>query len=601
MRRSLFVTVLAAALPAQAQVWSGTWFTTQGVMQLTQTKADAAGQFGTDDPPRKLTGKVAGQQLTFTWTAGEQRGEGAVELDASGHAFAGTWRKGQNNEMRGWRQDQKATQGQPSKLAGYWHSSWGMLQLEQKGSSFSGILGAAGFHKVRGEVQGRRMTLTYQGPLGTGSLWGELRDEGKTLYGAIKSQRGEWSWLGRRLEGHARDAAPQPGVIVDAVSSNRLTYHVRAPEGWKAGDKVPAIVFLHGSNYASKPYLDTIAQANGFGDRFVIIGVDGELWNEDSAPDDPRHNYTYVNWMGKSTYQGFPNTDRESPALVADLIRELRQKLNLTKVYVGGHSQGGFLTWFFAMHFADLVDGVFPIAAGMVIQNEPDVFDKDDVKAAQRRLPIAVVHGEHDEAVAFSQGRDSFERLLEFGFPAAKLFSAKAPHAFIALPWANAITWLQEMSSDDVDALLTTAETAAARDDFRDACAAVLRARDKKPSPEASKRAAALMAKIDAHAKRDAERLRAAIDKNADGRWIDDFVQFRAHFEFADVAKPTMQAFAALRNKHESPANKLAGEARAAFNAGKRDDGWAKYEALVATCYASSWYARVKRWLAERK
>ena len=27
----------------------------------------------------------------------------------------------------------------------------------------------------------------------------------------------------------------------------------------------------------------------------------------------------------------------------------------------------------------------------------------------------------------------------------------------------------------------------------------------------------------------------------------------------------------------------------------------AKYEALVATCYASSWYARVQRWLADRK
>ena len=109
---------------------------------------------------------------------------------------------------------------------------------------------------------------------------------------------------------------------------------------------------------SSKPYTESIASSK-LADDYVIVGIDGERWQDWSEPDDPRHNYTYVNWMGKSTYEGYPNTHRESPALVAELIEALKAQTGCERVFVGGHSQGGFLSWFLAMHHPELVSGTF--------------------------------------------------------------------------------------------------------------------------------------------------------------------------------------------------------------------------------------------------
>ncbi len=76
---------------------------------------------------------------------------------------------------------------------------------------------------------------------------------------------------------------------------------------------------------------------------------------------------------------------------------------------------------------------------------------------------------------------------------------------------------------------------------------------------------------------------------------------FRDAFEFADAAREVMGKFGELRQHQEGAAKQLFGEARDAFQKGDRDGGWKKYEELVARCWASSWYARVKRWLADKK
>ena len=41
--------------------------------------------------------------------------------------------------------------------------------------------------------------------------------------------------------------------------------------------------------------------------------------------DEPRFYYSYVNYVGPSTYKGFRGTDCESPALVSEAIAELKE------------------------------------------------------------------------------------------------------------------------------------------------------------------------------------------------------------------------------------------------------------------------------------
>src|SRR5206468_3566881 len=118
----------------------------------------------------------------------------------------------------------------------------------------------------------------------------------------------------------------QAGKSVDGAASNLLTYTVRAPEGYRAegGRKWPAVVILHGSNMNGRSYVETIASAwPDIARDFLLIGINGE--RPSNTGPDPRFNFSYANFVGKSTFKGFPGTDRESPALVSEALAELRE------------------------------------------------------------------------------------------------------------------------------------------------------------------------------------------------------------------------------------------------------------------------------------
>ncbi len=589
---------LLAALPAQD--WAGKWYTTRGVLTLEAGAEGLTGRYG-DGGKNTLTGKAGGRKLAYEAKEGDTQLTGELELQANDSFFNGAWRSG-NGEgtWRGWRADPKAKLGRAARVQGPWRTSWGLLELEQQGDKLSGGFGAQGWSKVSGTIRGRAIELRYETPFGNGTFAVDVQPDGKAAYGAATGDRGEWPLQWQRLEGHAENVTPKPAAIVSGLARNRLTYHVRAPKGWKPG-AAPMVVILHGSNMSSRPYVESIAAVPAVADRYLIVGIDGEQWQDWSSPDDPRHNYTYVNWMGRSTYQGYPNTHRESPALVAELLQDLKAQCKPDRVFVGGHSQGGFLTWFLAMHFQGLVDGIFPMSCGLVIQCEPDVFEDAALKQAQRRVAIAVVHGSNDPVVAFSQGRSSFQSFQEQDFPTLRLFQNQAGHGFSSLPWPQALEWLSTMSSPEPEVLLQFAESSMDDARFRDAGAALQRTAALQPKGAMAKRHADLSARLDEYAEHDGKRLLAAIQADTDGAWIDDFLEYRDSFGTAAVAQPTLAAFALLRQKHEKPAQELFGEARKRFQQGDRDGGWEKYDELVRTCYASSLYRRVKGWLLDRR
>ena len=62
-----------------------------------------------------------------------------------------------------------------------------------------------------------------------------------------------------------------------------------------------------------------------------------------------------------------------------------------------------------------------------------------------------------------------------------------------------------------------------------------------------------------------------------------------------------MDAFGSLRKQHEPLAQKAFGEARAAFQKGKPDQGFAKYQEIVNKDYAASSYRNIKEQLKSRK
>jgi predicted esterase len=348
-------------------------------------------------------------------------------------------------------------------------------------------------------------------------------------------------------------------------------------------------------------YVSTIAAAwPEIARDFILLGINGET--PSNVDDDPRFNYSYVNFVGRSTYKGFPGTDRESPALVSEAMAELKEIYPISHFLVGGHSQGGFLTYSLLMNFPESMAGAFPISCGVIFQCEPDAYDDETLRKTQRAVPLAIVHGKNDPAMGFSMGQYAATLFGEADWTAIRFLpDDTAGHMFGRLPVGAAIRWLESHASSDPPSLINFAASQLSKKDFRDAIAAVRRARTLKLDEDQKRQLDELTRSINTQVSVGAAKYLPLIHQAKDSSWIDDFLSFRDDFEFAGVAHEVMATFTELRARHQDPAKKAFDEARQLFQQGKQDEGYAKYREIIEKYYASPVYRNVKRWLEDRK
>lgn len=597
-----------ADVASDTRDFAGEWRTSIGVVTITQTGADVTGVYG-DAGQFTLQGMVAANKLTFEYQEGQARGDAHWTLDESGHSFRGGFqvRGGRAGEWNGWRPDPDARTGELADFGGLWLTDLGLMELEQTGDAVQGRYAVRGGSEIKGTVKGRRFEFEYHA-FRPGRGWFDVGSDGSAFAGAAGTDGfpGWYGWRGRRAPEYARHAALAPGQIIDGSTNGLLTYSIRAPEGNQEGDdrKWPAVVILHGSNMSGRAYVSTLAAAwPDIARDYLLIGINGE--RPSAIGDDPRFNYSYVNYVGRSTFKGFPGTDRESPALVAEALDELREVYPVSKCLVGGHSQGGFLTYSLLMNFPENIAGAFPVSAGVIVQCEPTAYSDEALRAAQRGVPLAIIHGRNDPVVGFGSGEYAATLFEEAGWPAFRFFADEtgAGHRFGLLPVGVAIRWLEQQSSDDPARLLDFADERLKDGNYRDAVAALNRCRGLRPTDATIRaRLDMLSEEVDAKARGGAAEFLPRIRHAAPGdSWIDDFLAYRDDFEFAPAASEVMDAFAALRAEHENPAREAINKARAAFREGRRDEGYTAYQQIVEQHYAASSYRNVKRWLAERQ
>lgn len=605
---ALFVAAPVGAAEGGGGAFDGEWRTSVGTVTLKQEGKAVTGSYG-EGGRFTIKGKIEGRKLTFEYQEGGATGDAHWTLDESGHSFRGGFkvRGGRAGSWEGWRPDPKATEGKPVDLGGLWLTDLGLMELEQDGEKVKGRFALRGDSEIEGTVTGRRVEFTYKS-FRPGKGWFDVAEKDAATFAGAAGTDGfaQWfGWRGRRAPEFARHAKLIPGKMVDGSTTGLLTYTARAPEGYKQGDgrKWPAVVILHGSNMNGRAYVNTIATAwPDVAKDYILIGINGERPSDIGK--DPKFNYSYVNYVGRSTFKGFPGTDRESPALVAEALEDLRGAYPVAKYFVGGHSQGGFLTYSLLMNSPELIAGAFPVSAGVIFQAEPGAYEDEKLRSAQRAVPLAIVHGRPDPVVAFGTGEYAAALFGEAGWPAFRFFADASPagHRFALLPVGPAVRWLEAQASDDPAKLLAFAEQRLKARGHRDAVAALNRARALNPADGAAKAKLERLSKeVDTRAAAGAKQFLPKIRDGKAKGWIDGFLAYRDDFEFAPAAREAMEAFNALRAEHEGPAKKLLGEARAAFQQGRRDEGYAKYQEIVDKHYAASSYRNVKRWLAERK
>jgi poly(3-hydroxybutyrate) depolymerase len=475
--------------------------------------------------------------------------------------------------------------GRKEPFTGKWSTNFGPIVLTQKGKEVEGTYGYTE-QKISGTVAKRAFTYEFKG--GEGTL--TLDDDNRFMRGKYTSDRGPGGFLGGYRIEPAR-AKARPGKITTGQTKSWLNYHLRVPRGYKKSKKYPAIAFLHGSNMTSKAYVNTLAARwPKLAKDYILVGFDGENLSSGSSPGRPAYNFSYVNFSGHEV--GEKGRYRQSPALVAEALDELRGQLPITKWFVGGHSQGGFLTYAVYMFYPDKVAGVFPMSCNLLVQCAPDYFKDAAIRAKQREVAIAVIHGENDPVVKFSGGEWCYRSMVDGGFPMVRFFKhLTAAHMFAHLPVEKAVRWLEALSSDDPVTLLSWADESLEGGRFRDACAAVHRIEHLGVPNDLRRNVKKLVDKITEKAKPEAARLAKAIKRNRNNQWVDAFLKFREEFAFAKAAAGTMKVYETLRNKHKKSADDLFYAAR-----GLRDDAAreAKYQEIVDKYYASKWYQTVK-------
>ena len=137
--------------------------------------------------------------------------------------------------------------------------------------------------------------------------------------------------------------------IVEKKTTNGLTTFTRVPGSYNPKIGAPALVWLHGSNANSREYIDSFSKQAWLRD-WILIGINGETGSKERG-----FNYTF-----------------ESAPLLAAAFDELTQKLKVSRAFIGGHSQGAYVTFSVVMSFPEKFAGAIPVAGGLWMQCEPE-------------------------------------------------------------------------------------------------------------------------------------------------------------------------------------------------------------------------------------
>ena len=181
----------------------------------------------------------------------------------------------------------------------------------------------------------------------------------------------------------AVDAGPPPAFL----GSERLVPAL-LPDAWNRNQTWPLVIVLHGytsSGGGQDAYLGVSERRNDFG--FIAL-----------APDGTRNPQRQRFWNATPACCDFWNSGVDDVSYIVDLIDEAVERLNVdpSRVYLIGHSNGGFMSNRLACDAADKVTAVFNIA-GSSFNNET---------RCQPLEPVGYIqaHGTNDTVIKYPGG-----------------------------------------------------------------------------------------------------------------------------------------------------------------------------------------------------
>ncbi len=204
--------------------------------------------------------------------------------------------------------------------------------------------------------------------------------------------------LGKSLS--ALDSLEGARVYIQAPAISY--YRVRLPKGYNGKKRYPLLVTLHGySGNLDRHFAGVIKKMPE--PDFIVASL--------QAPHTIRNAPESFRWrIPEHGPEQMEQSSKMSEEYVANVIQTLKAKYNPSKIYLMGHSQGGWMAYNTGLRYPKLFDGL--IAFGGWVDTIR--IDAKQIKNA-KKLKVLIVHGRNDKSVPFSWAEKSRDRLRAGG------------------------------------------------------------------------------------------------------------------------------------------------------------------------------------------
>lgn len=373
-------------------------------------------------------------------------------------------------------------------------------------------------------------------------------------------------------------AEVQPGTTGLLRSASGMRYFLHVPRSYSSKTGARLLVFLHGSNMNGLQYLRSF-HARKWGEDDIILCPNGE--------------------KGEDPY-GANNFTFESARYVTEVTRDVREHFEVSRTYIGGHSQGGYVTYSVIMRNPELYQGAFPMASTCWIQNEPNLWeDEPETLEKQRKIAIAVIHGKRDTVVDFGGGQYAHDIYVAMGYPRVRLLAPeKLGHQFMLSPVDEALEWLDAMVGPPTTKTIDQMGAWKKEGEWGWIVQAARRIEQGKAPRKARSIARAALREAELAAKREAETMARLMETAGPDEWVPAWFEFRRRFGETASARKLVEKYEASRAIQRSTGKSLLAKARGLFQEKKDEEAREVLKNILEKAPASYEAYHALRWLA---